>query len=614
MKPLKSILSISMLLLILFLATQPESPALALSSGPNFPTVAISYSAAGSGNVDWLTPEGIRADDTSYAHVNLKEGEVSQYLSGTGFGFSLPAEATITGIVVDVERYSNDSNIQDYVVQLTYNGEIIGNNYAVTGVNWPKNSEAVTTYAPADPLWGTTLTGQQISSSTFGVVFAVTNAGTRNMAAFVNDITVTVSYMVATSLTVTPLTDTYGNTVDLSATLSPAVSGLNIDFTLAGETGTVCSASTDGSGVATCSTDLLTDVGTYPGGVVASFTGNSDYMASSGSADLTVNPREASVTPEAASKTYGDADPDLTGTLAGFLEEDNVTATYSRVAGETVTGGPYIISASLSPEEALSNYDITYNEADFTIEPKAASVAPEDASKTYGDADPDLTGTLEGFLEEDNVTATYSRVAGETVTGGPYTISASLSPEEAISNYDITYNEAEFTIEPKAASVTPEDASKTYGNADPTLTGTLAGFLEADNVTATYSRVAGETVTGGPYTISASLGPLDVLSNYDITYNTGVLTITPRLITVTADAQTKQVGQPDPELTYKITSGSLAFSDKFSGALSREAGEAVGNYAILQGSLALNVDYDLTFIGADLTITNVFYYLPFFVR
>ena len=42
------------------------------------------------------------------------------------------------------------------------------------------------------------------------------------------------------------------------------------------------------------------------------------------------------MTPNAASKTYGDADPAFSGTLTGFLAADGVTATYSRTAGETV--------------------------------------------------------------------------------------------------------------------------------------------------------------------------------------------------------------------------------------------------------------------------------------
>src|SRR5439155_20758903 len=162
---------------------------------------------------------------------------------------------------------------------------------------------------------------------------------------------------------------------------------------------------------------------------------------------------------------------------------DSVTATYSRTAGETVAGSPYTISATLSPAGVLGNYNITYNTAAFTITPKAASVTPNAETKVYGDADPAFTGTLSGLLAADGVTATYSRTAGETVPGGPYTISATMSPAAVLSNYSITYNTASFTINAKTASVTPNAASKTYGDADPAFTGTLSGFLAADSVT-----------------------------------------------------------------------------------------------------------------------------------
>src|SRR5206468_12275757 len=99
---------------------------------------------------------------------------------------------------------------------------------------------------------------------------------------------------------------------------------------------------------------------------------------------------------------------------------------------------------------------------------------------------------LSGFLAADSVTATYSRTAGETVAGGPYTITAVLSPAAVLGNYNITYNTALFTIDKAVASVTPNAASKTYGTADPALSGSLSGFLAADSVSATYSRTAGE--------------------------------------------------------------------------------------------------------------------------
>src|SRR5262249_592228 len=130
--------------------------------------------------------------------------------------------------------------------------------------------------------------------------------------------------------------------------------------------------------------------------------------------------------------------------------------------------------------------------------------------------------TLAGFLAADVVVATYSRTAGETV--GTYTINAFLNATTgSLTNYTITYNTAGFVIGPKAASVTPDATTKTFGSADPTFTGTLAGFLEGDGVTDRYSRGPGETV--GTYPISATLGPAGVLGNYSITYNTANLTI-----------------------------------------------------------------------------------------
>src|SRR4029078_246688 len=119
----------------------------------------------------------------------------------------------------------------------------------------------------------------------------------------------------------------------------------------------------------------------------------------------------------------------------------------------------------------LANYTVTYNTASFTINKAVASVTPNAAGKTYGAADPTLTGTLSGFVAGDNVTATYSRKAGETVAGSPYAISASLSPAGVLGNYTITYNTASFTINRALASVTPNAAENTYRTAHTRLHG-----------------------------------------------------------------------------------------------------------------------------------------------
>ena len=269
-----------------------------------------------------------------------------------------------------------------------------------------------------------------------------------------------------------------------------------------------------------------------------------NYNITYNTASFTINKANASVTPAAAVKTYGTSDPIFTGTLAGFIASDGVTAAYTRTAGETVAGSPYAISATLAPTAVLGNYNITYNTAAFTINKATASVSPAAASKTYGTSDPIFTGTLAGFIASDGVIATYTRTAGETVAGGPYAISATLTPATVLGNYNITYNTAAFTINKATASVSPAAASKTYGKSDPIFTGTLAGFIASDGVTATYARTAGETVAGSPYTISATLVPGAVLGNYNTTYNTSSFTIAQAPLVITASSGSMVYGGP----------------------------------------------------------------------
>src|SRR3954452_17035005 len=79
-------------------------------------------------------------------------------------------------------------------------------------------------------------------------------------------------------------------------------------------------------------------------------------------------------------------------------------------------------------------------------------------------------------------------------------------------------------------------------------TGTLAGLVAGDNITATYDSPIGDpasaTVAGGPYAITAALGdPGGRLANYSVTVNSGQLSITPATLTVTTIDSGKIYGQ-----------------------------------------------------------------------
>jgi len=79
--------------------------------------------------------------------------------------------------------------------------------------------------------------------------------------------------------------------------------------------------------------------------------------------------------------------------------------------------------------------------------------------------------------------------------------------------------------------------------------------------------------------------------------------IEPRPITVTAQATTKELGQPDPVFGFAIGGLGLAGGDQLFGSLAREAGERAGSYGIGLGSLG-NPNYQISFNPAQLTIVR----------
>ena len=134
-----------------------------------------------------------------------------------------------------------------------------------------------------------------------------------------------------------------------------------------------------------------------------------------------------------------------------------------------------------------------------------------------------------------------------------------------------------------------------FGTDNLTLVGGTASFANK-NVNPVGTP---KTVTGTGFT----LGGTDA-GNYHLASSTLTTTanITARAVTVTANAQTKVFGQADPALTYKVTTGSLVAGDSFSGSLTRAPGQSLGSHPILQGTLKLSSNYNLTYLGANLTI------------
>jgi probable HAF family extracellular repeat protein len=342
---------------------------------------------------------------------------------------------------------------------------------------------------------------------------------------------------VAGTVTVTPATTTTTESVVPSSVTYGTAASVTVAVT--SPAGTVpgnVALSVDGGAASTMSLSngsAAFSLGILMAGnhtLTASFAAQGNFLGSSAQATLAVNQAPATVTANAASKTYGSADPTLTETETGFINADAATIALSATRASGESAGTYAITPSASGA-ALANYKVTYVTAPFTINKATATVTATAASKTYGTAEPTLSATETGFTAADaaSITLNATRAAGESA--GTYTITP-FATGAALANYSVTYTTATFTINKASAAVTATAASKTYGAADPGLTATESGFTTADAATITLSatRAAGENV--GTYAITPSASGA-ALANYSVTYATATFTISKATAPVT---------------------------------------------------------------------------------
>jgi hypothetical protein len=118
----------------------------------------------------------------------------THYLKATNFGLAVPAGATITGVVVEVERADLEETdaITDFSLRLVKGGVVSGADRAGAD-RWPPSSMETATYGESTDMWGLTLTPADVNASNFGVVLSATSAAGAGSPA-VDFIRVTVHY------------------------------------------------------------------------------------------------------------------------------------------------------------------------------------------------------------------------------------------------------------------------------------------------------------------------------------------------------------------------------------------------------------------------------------
>lgn len=329
-------------------------------------------------------------------------------------------------------------------------------------------------------------------------------------------------------------------------------------------------------------------------------------------------------------KVYGENDPagygySVTSTL-GLTAWDQWSGVLRREAGENVgfydmliNGSSLTIVESANPNvNKADNYDISFvNTNQFEITRKPITLTPvASQSKTYGDVNPVYTyttnPTINTVLANGHsvaLTGALTRESGENV--GTYKILQGNIDNSENTNYAVTFTEdVLFTINRLPFTVTANTGqTKIYGQldplpftftADPVIGHELANGLFVE-LNGTLSREAGENV--GLYAIQQNTVNNNTNPNYDVSYSGSNFEITRRPITVTAVAeQYKTYGDLDPIFAYTTTVDAIGSTlpnghiVSLIGALTRDAGEVVDLYNILQGTITntTNPNYNIT--------------------
>lgn len=163
----------------------------AASEGPRSPSWAANVAGAGQ---DWTSPTNVYTSNDVYAESFLDVSQYTDLLRATSFGFSIPSDATVDGIVVEIERKAAGlGTCRDKSVRIVKAGVEVGNDLASTST-WP-SSDAYASYGSATNKWGTTWSPSQVNASNFGAsVSAQEVGGVESNVPYIDHVRITVHY------------------------------------------------------------------------------------------------------------------------------------------------------------------------------------------------------------------------------------------------------------------------------------------------------------------------------------------------------------------------------------------------------------------------------------
>jgi uncharacterized repeat protein (TIGR02543 family) len=369
-----------------------------------------------------------------------------------------------------------------------------------------------------------------------------------------------------------------------------------------------------------------------PSKVIGSGVDNYDIHYMDGT--LAVTPKQLTVKALDNTKIYGDTaipnPKDFYVDPRDLVGNDAVTAVSLASDGfaSPATIGSYPIKTSNATGIRLKNYLIQYTDGNLLVTKKKINISAKPISKIYGNEyvfkGDEFEADLAQLVKGDKISGVKlnSQGAQKKASVGDYTLSITDVSGYRLENYDIKMQNGLLLVTPKPIVIIAKDMEKEYGDvlsfAGNEFT-TNIPLLNNDTISFVFLKSSGiyESAPIGEYDIIPSqvfgAGSL----NYSISYQNGKLKIINKHLQVIAQNAVKEYGEKDPEKKFSVYDkrGIEYIPTMFSGNISREPGEKVGEYAITNGTLSVAPSYSYTFTTGKFTIKKALPTIdPFFTN
>ena len=307
------------------------------------------------------------------------------------------------------------------------------------------------------------------------------------------------------------------------------------------------------------------------------------------------------VTAKNYTREYGDANPSFEFTVSGGSISGTPKITCS--ATKTSSVGTYTIKIE---KGSVTNSNVTFVNGTLSITKAPLTITSKSYTRKQGEANPTFDVTYSGFKNGETSSVltkkpTCSTTATSSSSPGTYDISVSGA---SATNYDISYVKGKLTItKADAVIITATSYTRMYGDTNPTFGYTYSGATL--NGTPKITCTATKNSSVGKYTIKIEKGSV---TNSNVTFVNGTLTITKAPLTITANSYTRKQGEANPtfDVTYigfKNGETSSVLTRRPTCSTTAITSSPPGTYDItVSGASATN--YDISYVKGTLIVTQ----------